>query len=101
MSAIEFPVDAFLNTGVEVSAVYTHDGGTPLEITGHFVNEFEMLSMGYDAENVSSVFYAKESDVPQVAHNDTLEVGGKVYRIVSIQPDGYGFVLLELSLDEY
>ena len=97
---VSFPLEAFFRTGLETSATL-EAAGVSAGISGHFINEFEMVSLGADAEMSNPVFYAKEEDVQNAKTGDKLTVNGTTYYIASIQPDGYGAVLLELSKDEF
>lgn len=75
------------------------------QVMGSFRHESIIIN---DIQTRSPVFRCMESDIPGVAirnlnesptANDTLVVDGIAYSITSIQPDGYGSLMLVLSRD--
>lgn len=64
------------------------------DIVGVFDREYaDVLGM----EASAPTFTCAASDVPGVAHNDTLTIDGDVYTVRSVQPDGTGVVVLILE----
>lgn len=98
--SIDFPIDEFFEMGIETSAEITSAGVTQT-VSGHFLDDFEIVSLGISAEADNPIFYAKTSDVGGVSHGDTVVVNSATYYVRSIQPDGYGVTILELSDDEF
>lgn len=52
----------------------------------------------FGVESNSPAFTCKESDVPEINHNDYAVEGMNIYKIRNIKPDGEGMVTLILEL---
>jgi len=96
-----FPTKAFLNSGLEVPATITTVAGGPAIIQVHYWNEFEAMRIAeleYDSTN--PLARVIDTDLNGADQNDRLLVNEINYWIKDLQPDGYGFTLLILSLEE-
>ena len=78
-------------------------GGFAVDIVGVFDQNRKEVSIGrtgsslVNAAITSKTFEFKESDLPFTAKKkDSVEIGGRKYIIVEVQPDGAGVVLLVL-----
>lgn len=86
----------FLNTG-EFAVDITFGAGT---IKGIFDNEFiESNQDEISVEDLQPQVIVKSSDIPGLAHGDTMTIESVVYNVVGIQPDGTGLTLVILSKD--
>lgn len=84
-------------------ALYTPAGGSAVEIAGIFDAPHLQIRMGdLDAgiTSASPSFLVRSADLPAGAAQgagDTIDIGGTVYRVVEIAPDGTGMTLLVLA----
>jgi hypothetical protein len=81
-----------------VSATFTPQGGSASSVKGIFDAEYAAVE-GDGQVAVSStmpVFHCASASVPN-AHNGTLAVNSKTYRIVEVKPDGTGVTILALE----
>lgn len=74
----------------------THNGTTTVN------GIFDKLYLETDAgiggvQGNQPVFVCKAADVSAVAHGDTLAISGTTYKVVGVEPDGTGLVLLRLE----
>ncbi len=68
------------------------------EIIAIFDAAFSMNSpMGMNIENSKPTATVKSSDIPALAHGDTMEIRGTIYMVVGIEPDGTGVTTVILS----
>ena len=96
-----FNADLFNGTFDE-EGVFTPTGGSSRSIPVVFDNEYQATQFQKaDAEIESSGprVMCLESDVPGVAHGDTLGIRGKTWYVIEVRPDGTGMVTLMLSQD--
>jgi hypothetical protein len=56
-----------------------------------------MEPLGNMAEASAPVFTCAEADVAAVKHGDTLAVASRTYKVVGVEPDGTGVVVLRLQ----
>jgi len=67
-------------------------------INGIFDNGFDGLQqLGIGVESSKPTLTCKSSDVFSVGHRCEAVVGGVLYHVVSVQPDGTGITILELE----
>ena len=79
-------------------AVYTEDGGSPVNINGIFDDDY-LLEDGGSVGFASSVpvFQCPTSNVSTAAPNDTLTVLGIDYNITQVRPGDRGITFLILQ----
>lgn len=53
--------------------------------------------LGNTVEGRAPIFTCAEADIPAVAHGDTLDAAGRNYKVVGVEPDGTGVVVLRLE----
>jgi hypothetical protein len=82
-----------------VSAIYTPAGGDPVTIEGIFDDRHEEVDAGGGVpfSITSPQFHTRTADVPGALEGDTLEIGGIVYTIRVVMPDGTGLTMLQLE----
>jgi hypothetical protein len=92
--AVFFEVDDFGTT-----AIYTPDGGESVTIQGIFDNNHEEVDAGGGVPFSirGPQYHARTADVPQADEGDTLEIGGIVYTVRVVMPDGTGLTMLQLE----
>lgn len=86
-------LDTFMDVGgFAVVASYVHQGGAAVNINVIFDAPFleSELAAAVGIAAVRPSCFAKTSDVANARNGDTITIGGKVYTIVSVQPDGTG-----------
>lgn len=89
-------LDVFLNSD-EFAVDVTYNAAT---IQGIFDAEFSSAVEGeVGIESTVPQVLVKTSDVPNVAHNETMTINSVVYSVIGIQPDGTGVTLILLSED--
>ncbi len=89
-------LDIFLNSD-EFAVDVTYNSAT---IQGIFDDEFTSAVEGeMGIESSVPQVLVKTSDVPNVAHNETMTINSVVYNVIGIQPDGTGMTLILLSQD--
>lgn len=67
---------------------------------GIFHNEYEAVPLfGSEIESRNPYIQVRESDFSAIAHDNTVAVSGVAYKVKSIQPNGVGSLLIELSKD--
>lgn len=86
--------DYFTDFGV--SASFSHAGGAPSTVTVIFDNAFQFLE---GVQSTSPTVTCKTTDVATAIQGDTLTIGGTVFNIIEVQPDGTGITTLLLSRD--
>lgn len=87
--------EMFEYSELTTAATFTH-GATVATINVIFDNEFSVMGIP-GIEEAQPQAQCKTSDVPAAVHNDTLTIGGVVYYIKGIEPDGLGVTTLILS----
>jgi hypothetical protein len=80
LSTDDFAVAATYNGATTVNGIFDND----------YINDSAM-------ESSRPRFVCKQSDVPAVAHGDTLVVSAVTYHVASVEPDGTGLVTLVLE----
>jgi len=89
-------LDIFLNEN-EFAVDITYQAAT---IQGIFDAEFSSAVEGeIGIESTVPQVLVKTTDVPSVAHGQTMTINAVVYNIIAIQPDGTGMTLILLSED--
>jgi len=89
-------LDTFINAD-EFAVDITYNAAT---IQGVFDDEFSSAVQGeMGIESTVPQVQVKTSDVPTVAHGETMTINSTVYNIIGIQPDGTGMTLILLSED--
>jgi hypothetical protein len=89
-------LDIFFNSE-EFAVDVTYNAAT---IQGIFDAEFSSAVEGeMGVESTVPQVLLKTSDVPSVAHNETMTINSVVYKVIGIQPDGTGMTLILLSED--
>jgi hypothetical protein len=78
--------------GFAVDAVYSVG---PATIRGIFDAAY-FEPFGGQMQGNSPAFTTKTSNVPSAAHGQTLTIGGTVYTVVGVEPDGTGVTVLRL-----
>ncbi len=86
--------DDFADVGL-----YTPVRGVQSSVIGIFTNASDFTNLGVDLDEGGSqpTFLCKTSDVPVAAHDDTLIVSTKPYKVVYVLPDGTGMTRLILE----
>lgn len=92
--AVFFEADDFGTT-----AIYTPDGGQSATIEGIFDNNHEEVDAGGGVPFSirGPQFHTRTSNVPSADEGDTLEIGGIVYIVRVVMPDGTGLTMLQLE----
>ncbi len=93
---------AFFNGDFDEAAVYTPSSGQARIFQVMFDNEYQAAQFAQaeaEIELSGPKATCRESDVPGVAHGDTLEIRGITYSIAEVHPDGTGLTILILSKD--
>lgn len=91
-TALECMNDAVLDT-FNTGAIYL---GAPIQ--GIYDENYVDISLGeVPIESSSPAFIARASDVPGVAHGASLIISGATFKVVNVQPDGSGLLLLILE----
>jgi hypothetical protein len=89
-------LEIFLNSD-EFAVDVTYLGNT---IQGIFDDEFSSAVQGeMGVESTVPQVLLRTSDVPNVAHGETMTINSVVYQVIGIQPDGTGMTLILLSED--
>lgn len=97
---MDFPVNEFLNTGLEITAALV-TASVSKDIDAQFFNEYEaqiIAEIGYEGSNPFVI--CKTSDVSGagiVNQTSTLTIDSVAYTIIENQPDGTGLTTLVLS----
>jgi len=81
----EFAVTASLNGGPSFNGIYDKD-------------YFEIIDSNSVVESSQPAFTCRTSDVPSVAHGDTLVINSVSYKVVGNKPDGTGMTVLPLEI---
>jgi len=67
---------------------------------GIFHNEYEAASLFEgEIESKNPFVQVRESDFSAITHADTVTINSVVYKIMAIEPDGMGMMVLKLSKD--
>lgn len=67
---------------------------------GIYDNPFAITDLGVvDVENTEPQVRVAAANVVGIAHNDAITVNSISYKVLTAQPDGTGWVLVMLSLD--
>lgn len=67
-------------------------------INGIFDSEFlEIPGQDMTAESKSLMFSARTIDVAGAVHNSMIEIADKIYKVISVEPDGTGITSLGLE----
>ena len=74
--------------------------GTIAMITALLLNQYLEVEIEGEGGIESSAPFglARTSDVPNIAQGDTLQISGKTYTVVEVQPDGEGMTDLRLRV---
>lgn len=81
-----------------IDAVYTPVSGKAKTIKIIFSRDYrEMVDELVGVEGIVSSAICKSADMPDVSHNDILEINGETYYIIGVQPDDSGITTLLLS----
>ena len=81
--------------GVTVSV--TSGVGAPFSVTGIYNNGYAGIALGeVEMEGANPQIQCKASDVSNMVNGDALTVNGTNYTVVNQQPDGTGWMVLEL-----
>ena len=93
-----------LNTTVKATharpVTYTPDGGSPVAITGMFVQDSDVVlddSQGSPVRVKFTSISVLTSDVPAASQADTFTVDAQVYSVTSIAPDDGGMTMMTLT----
>lgn len=80
----------------EFAAAATFDGST---ITGIFQSGFAGAEYGAEVlvDSIEPIFTTRSIDVSGAVQGDTITIGGTVYTIRGIEPDGEGMTRLRLT----
>lgn len=94
---MSFPeeLDEFLDTdqGFAITALYN----ASIEVVGIFSSDYVPIPGELtDVESSSPRFGCKADSLPNVVQGDTLQIDGIIYEIVTVQPDGSGWLHLVL-----
>ena len=82
-----------LESGFAVEATWNGD-----TVNGIFDNEYFGAEVAQIAGEASKPkFHCNEADVAGIAQDDTIEINDVEYTIISVQPDGTGFMVLILE----
>lgn len=87
------------------AATYTAHGATPRAVRAVYQAAYrEALPFGRPLDpdslaldDAAPTAWMAERDAPTASNRDRLEVGGKMWRVVSVAPDGYGMTRLTLA----
>jgi hypothetical protein len=82
--------------------IFLKDFGTTVsyndtEILGIFDDSYTTINMTGQVEMTSPAIMVKSSDVDGITHGEVISINSTDYYVTSIQPNGSGFVSLELS----
>ena len=85
---------------VEDFSVYFADFGVPATFNGttavNVIFDKEYLgAMGIESNN--PVALVEAAKIPAVVHGDTLLISAVTYKVIGVEPDGVGMVLLQLQ----
>lgn len=95
MSAFAADLPAFFTVGEHAEAVtYTAAGASAVTVNGIFDDAYSEAFA--DVEGDAPHFTCVASDVPNVAHGDTIKRGTVTYTVVNVRPDGQGLTVLRL-----
>ncbi len=88
--------DVFLDTD-EHAVEVTYNAATIIDI---FDDEFSgAANDNISVETTVPQVLVKTSDVPSVAHGETMTINSIAYKVIGKQPDGTGVTLILLSQD--
>lgn len=95
-SDITNDLDTFINPNEFAdAAIYNNN-----TICGIFTDAYKGIDLATgEIESTDPQYETKASNIIAIGHGDTLIINGVTYYVISIQPDGTGFVLLTFSRD--
>lgn len=87
--------------GFAIYAMIKPSEGLPYKITGILASDYYPIDAGeagFAGERIN--FECMEEDIEEVEYGDLLTINRRNYKIVTIKPDGTGWVVLELERQE-
>ena len=97
--AVEEMAEFFALDEFAQAATFTPSGGSGVAISIIFRNEFYAVDEGSVAvETTQPVITVQTSEVPNLAHGDTIATGGITYNVIGVRPDGTG--ITEIALEK-
>jgi hypothetical protein len=99
---IFFNADEFATAAIYDGYIESAGGRTAVSVAINviFDDPFEAVSpLTGEVELTKPQAATPASNIPDGAHGETLTINGMVYKIIGIQPDGAGQVILILSKD--
>ena len=81
-------------------ATYTPQGGSARSVTGIFDRVSELTDIGelLAADGVAASYNVHQPDFPEARLGDALSIRGHDYRVVGLEPDGTGRIVMVLGL---
>src|SRR4030042_1047866 len=96
--SIETEIQDDLSIFLEDFGIDVIFGGNPVKAIFH--DEYAAVSLfGEGIESQNPYIEARSSDFPGIIQGNTITISGTAYKVKSVQPDGTGMVLIELSKD--
>lgn len=96
-----FNTDLFNGTFDE-EVLFTPSGGQARPVRAIFDNPYQGTQYAQgdiEIESSGPKATCRDTEVAGVAHGDTLQIRGKTWYVLEVQPDGTGLVVLILSED--